>query len=167
LGNNVTVVEAHALRETMRQWTTGVTVLSSRHEDWRHGMTVNSFTSISLDPPMVLVSLNRLSRVYRMVAQSGVFGITILAEDQREISERFAGRTPDDADRFEGLETFPLATGAPFIRGGLAFLDCVATRSIEVGGNTLFFGQVVAVQAEPGGKPLAYHQQDYQRLQGF
>jgi flavin reductase (DIM6/NTAB) family NADH-FMN oxidoreductase RutF len=151
----------------MRQWTTGVAVLSSCHADQQHGMTVSSFTSVSLDPPEVLVSLSRLSRAHALVARSGVFGVTILAEEQREIAERFAGRTPDEADRFVGLETFPLVTGSPFICGGLAFLDCEVSRTIATGGNTLFFGRVIAAQAGQDGKPLVYHQQGYQQLNGL
>lgn len=160
-------VEPLALRQTMRQWTSGVTVLTTVLDGQIHGMTVSSFTSVSLEPPVVLVSLNQESRTYQLVAQSRVFGVTILAEDQKEISERFAGRVPDEADRFDPLETFQLLTGSPFLKGGLGFIDCEVTHSFEIGANTLFLGSVVATYAASDQKPLVYHRQDYRLLCGL
>jgi flavin reductase (DIM6/NTAB) family NADH-FMN oxidoreductase RutF len=158
------LVEPQALRQTMRLWTTGVTVLSSHYHGHQHGMTVNSFTAISLEPPIILVSLNRESRTYEIVAQSGVFGVTILSDQQQEISERFAGRIPDEADRFQGLETFTLFSGSPFLEGGLAFIDCRVTQSVDFGGNTLFLGEVLGIGNTFDGKPLVYHKQGYHFL---
>jgi len=159
-------VEPQLLREAMRQWTTGVTVLSSCHEGHQHGMTVNSFTSISLDPPVILVSLNRESRTHALVTQSGVFGVTILADDQQAVAERFAGQVADDADRFEGLETFDLVTGSPLICGGLAFLDCEVKQAVDIGGSTLFLGLVIGTAAVRDVNPLVYHRRGYHRLDG-
>lgn len=158
----------------MRQWVTGVTVVSSALGEFRHGMTVNSFTSISLDPPLLLISLAHTTRTHTLVEGSGIFGVTILNETQREISDRFAGRTRDDEDRFEGLQTFTLNSDAPFLSTGLAFFDCQVIASYPIGDHTLFVGQVVALKtapvlagaldAGPDLRPLIYFNRAYREL---
>jgi flavin reductase (DIM6/NTAB) family NADH-FMN oxidoreductase RutF len=153
------------LRQVMRHWTTGVTVVTSAVDGMIHGMTVNSFTSISLDPPVVHVSLANATRTHAMVKRSGIFGITLLGEDQKDIADTFAGRTTDDADRFLGLETFSLVTGSPLIKGGLASLDCRVRGSLEVGSTTVFFGDVVASKEQNNHWPLVYFNRLYRGLQ--
>jgi flavin reductase (DIM6/NTAB) family NADH-FMN oxidoreductase RutF len=157
-------VQPEALRQAMRHWATGVTVVSTNNNGMRHGMTVSSFTSISLEPPLVLVSLAKAARTHGLVQRSGIFGVTLLDQSQQQISERFAGRITDDQDRFAGLETFVLSTGAPFLRGGLSFLDCEVVATHEAGDNTLFIGQVVDLQAMPDGIPLIYYDRGYRQL---
>jgi flavin reductase (DIM6/NTAB) family NADH-FMN oxidoreductase RutF len=152
------------MREAMRQWATGVTIISSTYDGIRHGMTVSSFTSISLDPPLVLVSLANDSRTHGLVQRSHTFGVTLLNRDQVEISNRFAGRTTEDQDRFAGLDAFTLHTGAPFLNGGLSYLDCNVISSQDVGDHTLFVGEVIALQITPGGDPLIYYNRGYHRL---
>ena len=148
----------------MRAWTTGVAIVSADHEGQRHGMTVNSFASISLDPPLIAVSLQTASHTHALVSRAGAFGLTILAAGQQELSERFAGRTGDAGTRWHGLQTEALITGAPFITGGLAFLDCRLSQAIRAGTNTLFIGEVVAVQAKDHEAPLVYHDRAYRQL---
>ena len=86
------VIDSEEMRAAMRNWATGVTVVSTMFNGERHGMTVSSFTSVSIDPAMVLVSLQMEARTYKLVDSSGVFGVTILDNSQQEISDRFAGR---------------------------------------------------------------------------
>jgi flavin reductase (DIM6/NTAB) family NADH-FMN oxidoreductase RutF len=105
------------LRNCMRSWPTGVSIITSQFNTHRHGMTVNSFASVSLEPPIVLCTLAHATRTYSLVSQSGIAGITLLGEDQAALSDRFAGRIPEDGDRFAGLETFHLVTGAPLLVG--------------------------------------------------
>lgn len=159
-------VGPEALREVMRQWVTGVTLVSSLHDGVRHGMTVSSFTSISLEPPLVLVSLAKEARTHDLVQRSGIFGVTLLNQSQQWISDRFAGRTSEDQDRFKGLETFTLRTGASFLEGGLSFLDCKVLATQDAGDNTLFIGQVIDLQTGPDGAPLIYYNRSYRRLLG-
>jgi flavin reductase (DIM6/NTAB) family NADH-FMN oxidoreductase RutF len=158
------------LRQVMRHWTTGVTVVTSaflidQRENLSHGMTVNSFTSISLNPPVVHVSLANNTRTHALVQRSGVFGITILGADQGEIADRFAGRVGDEADRFKDLAIFQLVTGAPLIEGGLACLDCRVRTTLEVGSTTVFFGDVVAAREKHDNPPLVYFNRLYRGLQ--
>ena len=153
------------LREAMRNWATGITIVTTSHEGVQHGMTVSSFASLSLEPPLVSVSLYNTSRTHGLVTASGHFGVTILSTKQQDISNRFAGRIPDTEDRLAGLDTETLVSGAPFISGGLAFFDCRVTQSIPTGTNTLFLGEIVALCSRDYGLPLLYFNQDYHQLE--
>ena len=152
------------LRHAMRRWATGITVVSAASGGRMHGMTVSSFTSLSLEPPLVLVALYRHSRTHALVQSAGHFGVTILSEAQREISDRFAGRMPDDADRFAGLEVVTLKSGAPLLREGLAWFDCRVQQTIPTGSHTLFVGEVLAAQSFTGRRPLLYYDRAYRTL---
>lgn len=152
------------LRRAMRHWTTGVAVVTSRWDGQSHGMTVNSLTSVSLDPPRVVVTLANATRTCRMVQQSGVFAVTILSEDQREISDRFAGRVPDGGNRFHDLQTFSLQSGAPLLEGGLAVLDCRVVHTYAMPNSTLFVGEVLEVRESPDGRPLVYLNRTYHKV---
>jgi len=149
----------------MRAWTTGVAIVTAAHGGEQHGMTVSSFSSISLEPPLIAISLQTDSQTHRLVSRAGTFGVTVLAANQQALSERFAGKMDVDADRLQGISTETLATGAPFIQGGLAFLDCRVTQAIAAGLNTLLIGEVVAVRADDHDSPLVYHDRAYRRLQ--
>lgn len=163
------VVEPEELRLAMRRWATGVTVVTTQMDGVRHGMTVNSFTSISLTPPLVMVSLEQSTRTQKYIKQTGFFGVTILSSEQQEISDRFAGRISEHQDRFTGLETRTLITGAPFVLGGLAFIDCRVVATFDAGTHTLFIAQVEAVHLNPFKEqedgPLLYYNRSYRELQ--
>ncbi|OGO32178.1 MAG: hypothetical protein A2Z16_02160 [Chloroflexi bacterium RBG_16_54_18] len=152
------------MRLAMRNWATGVTIVSSIYNDIRHGMTVSSFTSISIDPAMLLVSLQDNARTHRLVKESGVFAVTILDQSQVAISDRFAGRQTEKLDRFRGVDTFTLVTGAPLIRGGLVCFDCQVCDTHEIGQHTLFIGQVLAMQKGDGEQPLIYFDRHYHSI---
>jgi len=157
-------LDPEQLRLSMRAWTSGVTIVTASHAGQQHGMTVSSFTSIALEPPLIIVSLQTDSRTHELVSQSNAFAITILAESQEEVSDRFAGRVPDAEDRLSGVETETFVTGAPFIKGGLAYLDCRVTQTIPVGTNTLFLAEVVSARGNGEGRPLVYHDRKYQKI---
>jgi flavin reductase (DIM6/NTAB) family NADH-FMN oxidoreductase RutF len=152
------------LRQSMRHWPTGVTVVTSLAGAYRHGMTVNSFASISLDPAVVSISLAHNTRTYSLIAESGLVGITILSQEQKEISDRFAGRIPEEGDRFAGMETTTLVSGVPLIMGGLAFLDCRVRATLRLDHSTLFMLDVLAAQTETDGSPLIYYNRGDHRL---
>ena len=150
----------------MRAWTSGVTIVTASHNGEKHGMTVSSFTSIALEPPIIIISLQNDSRTHELVSDARAFAVTILGEDQGELSDRFAGRIPNVEDRFVDVETETLVSGAPFIKGGLAYMDCRVTQAIPVGSNTLFLAEVVAARSDREGQPLVYHDRSYQKLNG-
>ena len=158
-------VDAEQLRHTMRQWASGVSIVTACHAEQKHGMTVNSFISVSLEPPRVLVSLEIGRLTHEMVERSGYFGVSILAEQHQEISDRFAGRVSEAGDRFAGLETFNLVSGTPLLVEALAVLDCRVVESHPVGTHTLFIGEVLAVKNAEGGSPLLYFNRDYRTLE--
>ena len=151
-------------RAAMRHWPSGVAVVTSGSEGLRHGMTASSFISTAVEPPLVLVSLNRQSRTRELVSRSGRFGVSILNETQREIAQRFAGVAEPGDDRFNGLLTFSLGSDVPLIAGGLACFDCRVVQMMDVATTTLFVGQVEALRMEDGGRPLVYYDRDYHEI---
>ena len=159
-----TTLNPEDLRQAMRAWSSGVAIVTATSQGEQHGMTVSSFTSIALEPPLIIISLQMDSRTHSLVTESNAFAVTILTENQQELSDRFAGRVSDEEDRLAGVETETLLTGAPFIKGGLAYLDCRVTQAIPVGTNTLFLAKVVAARGNREGRPLIYHDREYHRL---
>jgi flavin reductase (DIM6/NTAB) family NADH-FMN oxidoreductase RutF len=158
------------LRRVMRHWVTGVAIVTSHAGGYDHGMTVNSFVSISLDPPLVTVTMNTATRTYHLVQESGVFAVTILSDLQVALAERFAGRGPEPADRMAGMDAFTLVTGAPLIRGGVGYLDCKVVYSHALPHASLLIGEVLAAQVpSPGADgaerpPLVYFNRSFKRL---
>ncbi len=157
-------LDPEQLRRAMRAWTTGVTVVTAAYDGQRYGMTVNSLASVSLEPPMVCLTLKRLTHTHELVERSGEFAVTILAGSQKDLSDRFAGKIPNIHDRFEGVETETLLLSAPLIKGGLAYFNCRVVHAYPVGENTLFLADVVAAKSEAEGDPLVYHDRVYWKL---
>ncbi len=157
-------LDPEALRLAMRSWAAGVTVVTAIHEGHKHGMTVNSFTSVSLDPAVITISLQTTTRTREYVSSSGVFGLTMLSVEQTRISDLFAGRMPEIEDRFADLQTETMVSGAPLIVGGLAWLDCRVLQSFDAGMNTLFIAEVLAARGTGEGQPLIYHNRRYGKL---
>jgi len=160
----LTILEPEQLRSAMRAWSAGVTVVTAVYEGTRHGMTVNSFTSISLEPAMITISLQGSSRTHELICKARAFGLTILSAEQAHVSEIFAGRSDETQDRFIGLQTETLVSGSPLIVGGLAWMDCRVVQTFDAGMNTLFIGEVLAARGTGEGRPLIYHNRIYWEL---
>ena len=152
------------LRAAMRAWSAGVTIVTAVYEGHKHGMTVNSFTSISLEPAMITISLQQSTRTHELVSKSRAFGLTILSAEQSKISDLFAGKITGIEDRFVGLQTETLITGSPLVVGGLAWLDCRVIETFNAGMNTLFIAEVLAARDTNDGQPLIYHNRKYWSL---
>jgi len=157
-------LDPEQLRQAMRAWTTGVTVVTAIHDEQRYGMTVNSFTSLSLEPPLIAIALKQLTHTHALVEKSGEFSITILSKSQSDLSDRFAGKIPDIEDRFEGVPVETLLIDAPLIKGGMAYFNCRVVNSMPIGENTLFIAEVVAAQGNGEGDPLVYHNRVFWKL---
>lgn len=157
-------LDPEQLRRAMRAWTTGVTVVTVAHNGERHGMTVNSFTSVSLNPPLVVITLRKQTHTHALVEQAGAFGVSILAADQKELADRFAGKHTELTDRFAGLEVESLTLGTPLLKHAVAQFDCQVVSTHLVGENTLFVAEVIAVRGEGAGDPLVYHNRVYWEL---
>jgi flavin reductase (DIM6/NTAB) family NADH-FMN oxidoreductase RutF len=145
-------------RHALGAFATGVTVITTRGEDHLFGMTANAFTSVSLDPPLVLVCVIRGTTGAQVIEQNAAFAVNILGAHQEPISRYFASR-----DRPRGLEAFneiphmTVVTGCPIITGAAGFLDCRLHAAHEAGDHIIFIGEVLALAHNPDVEPLVYH----------
>jgi len=131
----------------MRRYPTGVTLLTTCDGKRIHGMTANSFTSVSLNPTLVLVCITQSNATHELVARTGIFALNVLAEDQEYIARRFARQTAYNAqsvDPFADLPYHRSETGAPILNAGIAYLDCRVVAAHNAGDHTIFIGAVVA-----------------------
>ena len=141
------MVDPATFRSVLAQWPSGVTVVTTLVDGVRHGMTASSFSSVSLDPPLVSVCLDRALYSHELIAASGVFGVNVLAKDQAEVARRFAGMVPDLPDRFAGESWTTAHTGVPLLDSALGWLDCRVVHEYPGGDHTIFVGEVLAGHA--------------------
>lgn len=142
----------------------GVTAATTVLNGKLYGVTVSAFTAVSLDPSLVLISLANETTSRDMIAESGIFAVNILSDDQEFLSERLAARAPVVNDEFEGVPYHVEATGAPILEGSLAWYDCRVIATHDGGDHTLFVGHVEAIGFDEGRKPLLYFANRYARL---
>ncbi|HKV83146.1 MAG TPA: flavin reductase family protein [Ktedonobacterales bacterium] len=157
-------VDTATFRAVMSRFATGVTVATTCQGEQRIGITVNAFTSVSLDPPLVLICIERASVVHDMFVKSGVFAVNFLSADQEAISTGFAASTPERYENFCGVASHPVVTGAPVFDTCLAFVDCRVVNTYDGGDHSIFLGRVVAL-ANGEGLPLLYYRSRYLRTQ--
>jgi flavin reductase (DIM6/NTAB) family NADH-FMN oxidoreductase RutF len=124
------------------------------------GITVSAFSSLSLEPPLVLVCIDKRASLHDDLKECGHFAVNFLAEDQESVSRRFASK---DGDRFNGIRCRPGQTCAPLIEGALGFVECRVVNAYAGGDHTIFVGQVEASGGQDG-KPLLYFRGDYSNL---
>lgn len=156
-------LDPETLRAAMRAWSAGVTVVTAVHEGRQNGATVNSFTSISLEPPLLTVTLQKTSKTHDLILKSRTFGLTMLSAEQSHLADLFAGKTTAE-DRFDGLQTGTLVSGSPLLVGGLAWLDCRVVETFDAVSSTLFIAEALAAQIMNGREPLIYHNREYWNL---
>ncbi len=157
-------ISSDQFKYVMRQWASGVSIVTMQAEERRHGLTVSGFLSLSPEPPLVLISIGQELTSDTLLQASGAYAVNFLRDDQQKLSDCFAGRL-GQIDRFEGLITHTAATGAPILEDCLAWLDCRVVSSQVVGDHTLFIGEVVAAGVNDAVKPLIYWNADYRRLE--
>jgi flavin reductase (DIM6/NTAB) family NADH-FMN oxidoreductase RutF len=149
------------LRKGFARFATGITVVTARMPDGPLvGVTVNSFTSVSLDPLLILWSLAREASSLLAFLAASHFSINVLGEEQRALSERFAARVED---RFASIDWTPGTTGAPLLGGCLAGFECRNTKHIEAGDHILFLGAVERYHCRTGA-PLLFFASRYGAL---
>jgi 3-hydroxy-9,10-secoandrosta-1,3,5(10)-triene-9,17-dione monooxygenase reductase component len=154
-------VDPADFRRALGQFAAGVTVVTTRDGRGRSlGLTVTSFAAVSLEPPLVLVCVDHRSETHAGFRHAGLFGVSILAEGQEEVSRRFAG---GGAGKFKGVDLDKGETGVPLIPGALAHLECRVSATHVAGDHTIYVGEVLSVRVRPG-RPLLYHDRDYRRL---
>jgi flavin reductase (DIM6/NTAB) family NADH-FMN oxidoreductase RutF len=146
-------VDAAAFKGVMRHHPAGVTVVTSVHDGEPRGITLSSFASVSANPPLVLVCVNREARSYLYIASSRIYCVNLLSAEQRELAQRFAGGVKER--QFDDVPHTTGTTGAPILAGTIGFLDCEVTEELHAGSHSIFVARVVDCDARPG-TPLGY-----------
>ena len=155
------------LRQVMAQFATGVTVLTAGGEAC-HGMTANAFTSVSLEPPLVLCCVSKAARMHTAIVTAGSFAVNILSADQRELSKYFADwKRPDGVAQFDAVGWTPgQKTGAPLLSGALAWLECELAEVYGGGDHSIFLGRVVTSSRGSGDDALVFYSGTYHEIDG-
>ena len=157
-------VEARAFRDLIGRFATGVTVITTRTEDEVRAMTANSITSVSLDPLLVLVCVERRASLHNLLLEAGVFAVNILGDDQRGLSEMFARRSELD-EPMGGVPYVEGETGSPLIDGAIGWLDCEVWRTYDGGDHTIVVGRVLDMaMSRPDAQPLLFFRGQYRTL---
>lgn len=152
------MIDPRQFRTTLGRFATGITVVSMRQGNEIHGITVNAFLSVSLDPPLVAVSIDKRANAHQTLLETDRFGVSVLRHDQEALSNHFAGRPVGTVpDPFEEQAGFPVVAGA------LAQLVCSTVDRYETGDHTLFVGRVEAL-THADGIPLLYYQGRYAHI---
>ena len=145
-------------RSALGSFPSGVTVVTTRGADHTYGMTANAFSSLSLDPPLILVCAKAGGEGHELIDANGIFAVNILASDQEPISNYFASRErPRGRDAFSEISHRAGISGSPIIDGCVAYLDCRLERSFEAGDHVVFVGEVVTLGIDPEAEPLLFH----------
>ena len=151
------MIDQKDLRSVLGQFATGVTVVTTQTKVGNYyGFTANSFTSVSLDPPLVLFCIDKSSEGCPLFWDSGCFAVNILEAGQADVSQRFADSTLSSEERFADLRLSQAQTGAPILVDSLGWLDCRLETYYEGGDHWIFIGKVVDVYRAEEGTPLLY-----------
>lgn len=144
----------------MGSFVTGVTVVSATDGGDVHGMTANSVTSVSLEPPIILVCVDHRAKCLNLIEQSGYFGINILRDDQVDVSRLFANQRIENTPEFTFRNS---EVGAPLLNDALVNLNCKVVQSVVSGDHTVFFGEVIELHTNEG-TPLCFYKGKYREL---
>ncbi len=155
-------LDPQRFKAALRRWASGVTIVTTRSGEQRLGMTVSAFSSVSLDPPLVLVCADKKAKTRPVIAEAGVFAVNVLAADQQELSNRFA-TDGNEAVRFDGLDCGGGESGAPWLPETAAVLDCRLAATHDAGDHVIFVGEVLDA-AVSEREPLLYCDAAYRAL---
>jgi flavin reductase (DIM6/NTAB) family NADH-FMN oxidoreductase RutF len=150
-------------RRVLGQFATGVTIVTTQRDNRPTGFTANAFCSISLDPPLVLISVGNKNASSQAIKESGYFAINILTSKQQSLAQCFATNGPDKYERFCNVPYHTETTGAPIIDDVLAWVDCRLYAQYPGGDHTIFLGEVLALDSHPG-EPLIFANGRYAEL---
>jgi flavin reductase (DIM6/NTAB) family NADH-FMN oxidoreductase RutF len=159
-------VSAEAFKQGMRCLAAGVTIVTTLHAGVRSGLTATAVTSLSADPPQVLVCVNRSAGAHDLIHRGSLMCVNVLAHAHQNLAARFAGQKGVfGEDRFAAGRWTTLTTGAPVLDDAMASFDCVVTERVQATTHTIFIGRVVGVRARPKARPLVYASGTYARLE--
>jgi flavin reductase (DIM6/NTAB) family NADH-FMN oxidoreductase RutF len=158
-------ISSEVFRDALRHFPAGVTILTIKAGDEIHGLTVSAFASVSPEPPLIAVIIDRRHHAHSLLQrEDAVFAVNILAEDQQELSDRFAWKDPEA--RFASGHWSTAETGAPVLEDAVAWLDCRVWARHPAGTHTVYLGEVVASQVpREGDRPLIYWNREYRKLE--
>lgn len=157
----VVTIDQATMRTVLGHFATGVTVITAMADGEPVGIAANSFTSVSLDPPLVLFCAGKSSSTWPLIQKSGAFAVNVLGEHQEDISRLFASK---NANRFAGVGYHAAATGSPVLSGSLAFLDCRIHAEHDAGDHVIVVGQVVELGVMDESSPLLFFRGGYHKL---
>ena len=158
--------EKSQYRKALGTFATGVTIITTSNGDTFYGFTANSFTSVSLDPALVLFCVKDSSNFLEQMNQSQAFGINILSSEQQDISNKFANPALLNTERFKDVVIKESPLGSPMINSGcLAYLDCAVHSTTKVGDHILVMGEVKNFEQLHDGLPLLYYGGGYRSLE--
>lgn len=163
-------VSSTKLRQVLGQFATGVAIVTFRTAESVRGITVNSFTSVSLEPPLVLVCINKHKSSCELLQKAASFAVNILAQCHRDLSSRFAGNwNPAGGHPFEGIRwSSSRLSGAPIIDGVLGYVDCLLEKALDAGDHTIFLAKVEDLGiGDPTAPPLVFHRGNYTEFAPF
>lgn len=148
-------------KKALSNFASGVTVVTTQVDETAYGMTVASFASLSLHPPLVLVCIEKSVKTHDAIAQAGAYGVSILSASQTDVSNRFASKADD---KFAGMATHRGGElGVPLIDGAICTLECRVTAELPGGDHTIFVGEIVD-STTTDGQPLVYFRGGYREI---
>ena len=149
----------------MGRFVTGVSVMTTTVEGDLHGMTASSVSSLSLDPYLVLVCVERVAVMHDLVQRAGVFALSWLSAEQEHLSRHFAARDrPVGSRQFDDVSYRPASTGSPIVGGSIGFVDCRIWATYDGGDHSIVCGEVVDLEITTDAEPLLYFASEYHRL---
>jgi flavin reductase (DIM6/NTAB) family NADH-FMN oxidoreductase RutF len=157
-------VDPLEFRSIIGHFATGVTVITTRHGEQLQGMTANAVTSLSLEPTMILVCVEKSTHTHGLLERSGVFAVNILGPEQEALSRLFAKRGEPEEGSLRGQPFVLGETGAPILAGCLAYLDCRVAEVLEGGDHSIFIGEVVQGRVLREEDPLIFYRGKYRAL---
>lgn len=161
----MTAVSPEDFKGALGSWASGVTVVTTALDGLVYGITVSSFSSLSLDPLLVMVALADSNHLPGMIKRSGQFAVSILAADQQDVSAYFATSGRDPQPAFDvPVVARPWHTGSPIIEGAIAHLDCELEQAIQGGDHTIVIGRVVGAAFDRERQPLVYFRRAYRSV---
>lgn len=155
-------VDVAEFKKALGSWASGVSIVTTKLGDAVSGMTVSAFNSVSADPPIVLVCINKSATSCPLIKESGNFGVNILQTGQQNASNDFANFKTKDT-RWNNVKYSTAVTGAPLLDDAMAVLDCKVIQAVDAGSHTVFFGSVEAVEVREGD-PLMYFRGGYRTV---
>jgi flavin reductase (DIM6/NTAB) family NADH-FMN oxidoreductase RutF len=153
-------IDEATFKLAMSHFASGVTIVTTEHDGTQYGMTVASFASLSLRPPLVLVCVEKSVKSHDAIAAAGKFGVSMLGAAQADLSNHFASKRDD---KFEGVEIRRGELGVPLIPNAICTLECRLRETLPGGDHTIFVGEVVSV-GTADGTPLVYYRSGYRAI---